>query len=860
VALKFLPEELANDRAALERFEREARAASALNHPNICTIHDIDEHAGQPFIVMEYSEGQTLKECIAGKPLKMDGLLELALQIADALDAAHVKGIIHRDIKPANIFVSQRGQAKILDFGLAKLAPKSERVAETVGASALPTTSVEPEHLTRPGAAIGTIAYMSPEQARGEEIDARTDLFSFGVVLYEMATGHPAFSGTTSALIFDAILHQAPTSPVRLNPECPAELEHIIDKALEKDRETRYQHASEMRADLKRLKRDSDMGELPAEVSKPKPRRYLLWGTTLLLIAITATAGFWFLRSRNETSEAPMVPIPFTTYPGEGARFPTFSPDGNQVAFMWNGEKQDNWDIYIKQIGTESLRRLTTDPHPDGDPAWSPDGQSIAFLRLLKGNRAAVMLVPANGGRERQVAELSVLNAPDMSRLLCWHPGGKWLAVACDQDSAVAPWAIFLLSMETGEKRRLTSPTKGVRWDTNPVFSPDGRSLAFARYSFGDTSEIYRLPVSAGLLPEGEPKQLTSMNLDTCYPAWMPDGKEVVFASGSKSHACRLWRIPVSGSGQPRPLPFSSEVSGLDPAISLEKHRLVYAAYSVDLNIWRCQIPHGTRKLERSKKLIPSTRSQEGVHYSPDGKAVLYRTWASGSEEIWVCDKDGSNPLQLTHVGGPMPQAPNWSPDGQKIVFVLAPRGQTDLYAIPAQGGEMKQLTHTTFNELEPSFSRDGKWIYFSSDAKGDFQVGKMPANGGDTIQVTRKGGYFPQESVDGKMLFYLKTHKAEGCAELWQVPVGGGEEMQVLEKVLSFNFDVKEHGIYYASQPGPKGTPFLFYDFASRKSKPIAMVQNCGYGFTVSPDEQEILYIQIGDQRSNLMLVENFR
>jgi eukaryotic-like serine/threonine-protein kinase len=319
VALKFLPEELANDPQALQRFRREARAASALNHPNICTIHEIDEVNGQTFIAMELLEGKTLKHLITGKPLEVENVLDLGVQVADALDAAHDKGIVHRDIKPANLFVTVRGQAKILDFGLAKVAEKLPAAAS----SGMPTLDAAEAHLTSPGTTLGTVAYMSPEQVRGKELDARTDLFSFGAVLYEMCTGTLPFRGDTSALIFNAILERPPVPPVRINPDVPHKLEEVINKSLEKDCRLRYQHASDIRADLQRLKRDTDSARQVAVQALPdktlKPRR--LWANLaacMTMIALLA-AGTWHLRTRMTARVDSIAVLPFTNMSGDTA-------------------------------------------------------------------------------------------------------------------------------------------------------------------------------------------------------------------------------------------------------------------------------------------------------------------------------------------------------------------------------------------------------------------------------------------------------------------------------------------------------------------------------------------------------------
>ena len=848
VAIKVLPPGKVADPARKQRFVQEAKAASALNHPNIVTIYDISSEAGMDFIAMEFIDGKTLDGVIPPKGLRPAQALNYAVQVADALAKAHGAGIVHRDLKPSNIMVTDEGRIKIVDFGLAKLLEPAESSPDAA------TLTVRP--MTEEGAVLGTAAYMSPEQAEGRKLDGRSDVFSFGSVLYEMVTGRKPFTGDSYLAILTRILHEDPTAPGQLAASLPPELEKIILRCLRKDPARRYQTMADLKVALEDVQEESGSAK---RVRAPSRWRWAWAASVPVLLA----AGYfaWQAWRTPESTEPPRA-VPLTAFPG-AELYPSFSPDGNHVAFTWTGPKQDNPDIYVQQIGAGSPLRLTTDPHSDNNPAWSPDGRWIAFLRSQsQAGNSELRLIPPLGGQERKVAEIRLQPIyPIPPVYLAWCPDSTCLIVT-DFQVEGKPEALFVVSLDTGGKRQLTNPQPPVLGDTNPAVSPDGRSLVFHRNPTGAGGQFYWLPLGKGLTAGGEPRLLTLAALNARHSAWMPDGKEVLFSARGS-----LWRLAVTGEkpgeSPPARLPFVGE-DGLMPIVSRPQPgrpaRLVYVRSFTDTNIWRIETSApGAPASSGPVVSISSTRPDRFAQFSPDGRRVAFASNRSGEMEIWLADPDGSNAVQLTSLSARTTGTPRWSPDGQTIAFDSNLEGQSEIYVVPASGGKPRRLTSHPANDLVPSFSADGKWIYFTSNRTRDFQIWKIPASGGDAVQVTHNVGFTAFESPDGAYVYYTQT-TGPVASPLWRLPTSGGQPVQVLEGVVMRAFVVLERGIYYIDRRAGEAR-LQFFDFATSKSTTVA--RNLGeihLGLTATPNGRTILYSRVDSSVDDLMLVENFR
>jgi len=790
VALKFLPEELSKDRQAMERMRREARSASTLNHPHICTIYDFDEHEGQPFIAMELLEGQTLRQLLAGGALPTERLLDLGIQIADALDAAHAKAILHRDIKPANIFVTERGDAKILDFGLAKLVPRGKRALADAAASALPTDIAE-EHLTSPGVALGTVAYMAPEQARGEELDARADLFSFGAVLYEMATSRQAFPGNTAAVIHDAILNRDPVPPTRWNPALPPDVERVIAKALEKDREMRYQTAAELRADLRRAKRDSESGRTAAALGPAPPR--IARGRRLLLPAAVAVAlvalvitGLWLFRSRRASTPARSEWAQLTHFT-DSVTSPALSPDGRMLAFVHGPDTfVGPGQIYVKLLPGGEPVKLTDDALEKMSPVFSPDGSRIAYTATpwdtwvvpVLGGKPRLWLPNASGltwihderilfSEVKRGIHMALVTASEsraesrdlyvppppsgMAHRSYLSPDRKWV-LAAEMD-ATSWLPCRLLPFDGSGSGKPVGPLGGRC--TSAAWSPDGRWMYFT-VDTGGGFHIWRQR-----FPDGTPEQVTSGATQEEGIAMAPDGRSFITSIGIVESS--IWIHDERGERQVSAEGYASFGIGSPRSyFSADGKKLYYlmrresAREFDDGQLWAAELDSG-----RTERLLPGF-TMRSFDISADGKRVAFTALdRGGKRRLWLASLDRRFPPR--RIPSPLDLAehrPIFGPAGD--LFFIGFDGKTNRpYRMKEDGSGRQRVVPDAIEGSLPlqSVSPDGEWIavrWFAAageEAGGNLPVAAFPVRGGPSVKIC-EGCRGVKWSADGRFLY----------------------------------------------------------------------------------------------------------
>src|SRR5690349_21516941 len=767
VALKFLPNELARDPQALDRFRREARSASALNHPNICTIYEIGRDADHSFIVMEYLEGMTLRQKIAGKPLGTETVLDLSLQITDALDAAHAKGIVHRDIKPANIFVTNRSQAKILDFGLAKVTTKPQPVD-----SAAPTLTADEAHLTSPGSTVGTVAYMSPEQVRGQELDGRTDLFSFGAVLYEMCTGKLPFSGDTSGVIFDSILNREPSAPLRMNPAIPPRLEEIINKALEKDREVRYQSAAEIRADVKRLKRDSESGRIAAQAVRRQPRfpHWQLVLLVLLLLLASAVAGWLLLRRQQSSATVPQLKeqrltTNSTANPLSAA---AISPDGKYLVLA------DPSGVYVRTIATGEIHPLSVPTK--GEVmflAWFPDSTNVLTSWTPSNGVSSGLWVVSLLGGARQISDEGTVGSVS--------PDGTRIAFVRGEGPFGAGRELWLMSASGADQRKLVSGSPNDLLAT-PVWSPDGKWIAYTRFILAEnSSKLEALELDHG----HNPVLLTDPALDNGL-LWLSDGRIVVARDepASSPAGSNVWSVLVDlrtmrTKGAPTRVT-SGPGYAIQFSITADNRQLVLLRATIEADVYVAPFAPSSPRPLAARRLTLDDANDFPFDWTSDSKAVLFISDRTGARNIFRQDLDKPT-AEMLSVGTESKLVCRLNPEGTQLLYTSGPgdfSAPIGLMRVPLAGGPTQRLLEApSVNNFQCSRS-PAKICVMSQQLENRFIFSRFDPLSGDhrSFRTVEEGGIYNWSlSPDGSWLALvdLKT----GAGKIRLLPVAGGAE-----------------------------------------------------------------------------------
>jgi eukaryotic-like serine/threonine-protein kinase len=840
VALKILPSHLTHDSSRVARFRSEARAASALNHPNAVTIHEIGDDAGTWFIAAELIDGVTVRQRLNAGRLSFQEAVSIALQCASSLEAAHRAGIIHRDIKPENIMLRPDGVAKVVDFGLARmLEPRPDSMLEA----------------TQTGSVMGTPRYMSPEQARGAKLDVRSDIFSVGAVLFEMACGCPAFPGASTAEVFAALL----AAPPDLRDAGP--LRDVLSRALQKDVAARYSSMGEFAAAIRQvdLSRNAEPHPTRRAIAVRLLRSRAKWAVSALAVAGLAIFAWSWL---SHTSPEPVLDVvPLTTF--EGAKdYPAFAPDGNRIAFSWRPSPKDAQDIYVKPVEGGEPRQLTFGVQEDVLPSWSPDGSFIAFCRRVPGQtgydsrarvQTGIYIVPANGGAERRVGQ----GWGGVS----WSADGRKLVSGEVANGAPDSGGLDLFDIDSGHRTRLT--TQGV--DSLPEFSPDGKWVAFNREFTGSAQELFVMPASGG-----RARQLTSDARPIDGITWTADSREIVFASTRKPIQGSLWRVSVSG-GQPVAISAALYSVSYANIARRQGRRLAFNEAWTDSNIhlWTGSgiPPSGAPwRFGEPTAIVNSTRADHSPAISPDGERIAFVSDRTGNEEIWVSRADGSKSIQLTSFGNASSGSPRWSPDGLRLAFDVWTSGKASVFIIDSHGGAPRRLSSERFESWIPAWSHDGGRIYFTSRRSGTREIWSMPVTGGAAFQVTHGGADEGRPSPDGRTVYYTKSTSA-GCCTVWSVPVGGGPERPVPELAqfnISRSWGVIPDGIYFIARENETRQSVRFFSFATRQVAEILRLEKApGWIFpavALSSDGRRLLVAQTDREVNDLMMITNFR